>query len=352
MVNKNNDSYKNITNEIDTAIEAAHKNSFDENGMYIKGDTLIMVSQKALESGTITIPNKVKSAVYNSIDRRNFSLKNIRPGEHFFIYTNQIIIEYTDFESLYNLLQSPGLEKVFTHSYEKQFIFKGPKLTKREEKIIGNIVLANEKKFITVPNEDLYSIMTNDYKIEDGILTRISSGLETINLPNGIKTIDLSNALFIRKITIPDSVKILEDNAFSKCYSLEEINLPDSIMKIGKNAFENCVKLKEISFNINTDKLGKGFLKGCKNLEKITLRYTTYEELKTFINKNLEVFYNIYFEHKNKEFTKVNIVLKGPKLSLVQSLSVVMLLDYDPRKISFDNQEISLTESEKINKKI
>ena len=50
----------------------------------------------------------------------------------------------------------------------------------------------------------------------------------------------------VERISIPDSVKTIEDNAFAALCSLEEILLPDSIESIGNNAFGYCKKLRRI----------------------------------------------------------------------------------------------------------
>ena len=48
----------------------------------------------------------------------------------------------------------------------------------------------------------------------------------------------------VERISIPDGVKTIEDNAFAALCSLEEILLPDSIESIGNNAFAYCKKLR------------------------------------------------------------------------------------------------------------
>lgn len=49
-------------------------------------------------------------------------------------------------------------------------------------------------------------------------------------------------------ITIPSSLKIIEDEAFGYCYMLEGIKIPETIREVGKNVFKDCRKLGEIYF--------------------------------------------------------------------------------------------------------
>ena len=49
-------------------------------------------------------------------------------------------------------------------------------------------------------------------------------------------------------ISIPSSLKVIEDEAFGSCYMLEGIKIPGTISEMGKNVFKDCRKLGEISF--------------------------------------------------------------------------------------------------------
>lgn len=311
---------------------------FDENGLYVKDGILFAINEDTFKSGTIIIPEEVKYANRDSIDERNFSLRNLRTGENFVFYTENIIIYYSSFEDLQNLLKSPGFEKAIKNTWRKNYKLKGPKLTREEEMIITKLIRYNNLKIEIIKNENELNILTYGYKVEDGILTRIDSNFTDIKIPEGVKRIDASSAVFIRNITLPETVVSLENDALSKSYSLEQINLPSSIIKVGKNVLSDCNKLGEVNFSTSVSKIGKGFLHNCGSIERLIIRYNDFEDLKTFINQNLETFYNIFFEHKSKN-NKINIILEGPELKLREKLSTILLLDYNPRRISFITKE-------------
>ena len=50
----------------------------------------------------------------------------------------------------------------------------------------------------------------------------------------------------LRRVTLPSSLRSIEDEAFGLCDKLEEITLPDSITHIGKGAFEGTLALKKV----------------------------------------------------------------------------------------------------------
>lgn len=50
----------------------------------------------------------------------------------------------------------------------------------------------------------------------------------------------------ITKITLPDTVRLIECNAFGDCTALVSVNIPDGVTKIGHDAFCECHSLEKI----------------------------------------------------------------------------------------------------------
>lgn len=111
----------------------------------------------------------------------------------------------------------------------------------------------------------------SEYTVPDGVeiigerAFSNSIGLETINLPDSIKSIErysfsgsglhrfvqpknqkriCANTFeFCQQLHIvelQEGLKVIDDDAFDSCTALEKIDLPDSLMIIGKSAFEDC----------------------------------------------------------------------------------------------------------------
>ena len=86
----------------------------------------------------------------------------------------------------------------------------------------------------------------NGFVVIRGVLYDYLAQEQTITIPESVKIID--DEVFFRKerlfsVTIPDSVTTIGDYAFSFCSSLSSITIPDSVTSIGKSAFSACKEL-------------------------------------------------------------------------------------------------------------
>ena len=86
-----------------------------------------------------------------------------------------------------------------------------------------------------------------------------------------------NGADFLRSVTLPDSVSVIDDRAFSGCIGLEEINLPAKLEKINQNAFFGCKALKTVSIPEGCTIIENRAFNNCTSLEKITLPSTLAE---------------------------------------------------------------------------
>lgn len=117
----------------------------------------------------------------------------------------------------------------------------------------GNIVIPNtitdkDGNIHTVTEIEDYAFSSDNYS--DITEVFISDGITRI----GVKAFYRKANLI--KVTLPNSVQIIDDLAFFFCESLEEINMPNSIIKIGDGAFNNCISLEYIDIPYGTPSIG------------------------------------------------------------------------------------------------
>ena len=75
----------------------------------------------------------------------------------------------------------------------------------------------------------------------------------------------------VTKITLPDSITEIGENAFAYCLKLEKINLPASLKTIGDGAFLDCGSLKTADLPDGVESIGKGTFAGCRSLTKFRI---------------------------------------------------------------------------------
>lgn len=72
------------------------------------------------------------------------------------------------------------------------------------------------------------------------------------------------------QITIPDSVKTIDEYAFQKCM-VREIVLPKSLEKIGTECFDNCLELEKVTFQSAVEIIPTAAFYGCEKLKEMIL---------------------------------------------------------------------------------
>ena len=95
-----------------------------------------------------------------------------------------------------------------------------------------------------------------------------------IIVPDGIKKICTQAFICnnqIEKITIPESVEIIEESAFSCCRNLVDVVMPKRLKDLGREAFQFCDKLYSIKIPDGVEVLRYKTFDDCKKLKEIYL---------------------------------------------------------------------------------
>jgi len=75
-------------------------------------------------------------------------------------------------------------------------------------------------------------------------------------------------------IWLPDSLKVIRDNAFSNVSGLSRILIPDSVEAIGRHAFSGCTSLEVITFPQALKVIGRNAFEGCASLSGVYYKGT------------------------------------------------------------------------------
>lgn len=75
----------------------------------------------------------------------------------------------------------------------------------------------------------------------------------------------------LTSLTLPDTVRVIEDNAFTGCRRLRELTLQEGLLAIGEGAFRQCVSLTEVRVPTTCSSLGEGAFSLCNLVRKYNL---------------------------------------------------------------------------------
>ena len=175
----------------------------------------------------------------------------------------------------------------------------GVTLYSEEGGYVETFVNENKKygyKFAVEGSQDPDHQILRDFIVEDGVLERYVGDSEKVEIPDGVKEIGkfvfkgnsnicelfipasvvkineyaLSDCHSLKKITIPGTVKVISDNAFSFS-GLNEVELSNGITEIGEGAFTFC-QLKEVVIPGTVKQIGeKAFSYNWTTMKKVVI---------------------------------------------------------------------------------
>ena len=120
-------------------------------------------------------------------------------------------------------------------------------------------------------NEDAFA--PAHYDVYSGSNKGIEYYSNIVKVANGVRCIGKYSGFYgngqIQKVTLPNTVEMIDYDAFKHCTNLRSINLPESIYWIGRNAFRNCESLESIKLPAHLTMLENACFVGCTNLHVV-----------------------------------------------------------------------------------
>ena len=122
--------------------------------------------------------------------------------------------------------------------------------------------------------KSLQEIVLPDNLISIGLYAFDGSGIKSIIIPNGVKTIDsysFHNCENLSSVKLSESIIKISDFCFCGCSNLSSISLPKTITAIGKHAFQQCSAMNSIDITENVESIGEYAFAECSNLRSVVL---------------------------------------------------------------------------------
>lgn len=254
---------------IDYSLIDSIKWFYPDDREYISASTNNNKLNLFLVGGEQTTPPDYSYQVYVSVNGRKSLPVNVSVGDH---YTASDEKELE--EALRNVMTDPDINTLKIKGdvlvSEPDFFHRiADTLDKKKPDGSGYTVDLSEAETVD---------LSMDFNVPAGI-TDIwayysNETVEKVILPENLKIIG-SNAFFgyevLTSIKIPDSVVIIEYNAFQGC-GLSEITIPASVREIQDYAFTLCEKLQSVVFEGNNITMGKSAFSLC-NLTKEKIHF-------------------------------------------------------------------------------
>lgn len=137
------------------------------------------------------------------------------------------------------------------------------------------------------------------FRINGTTLTKYLGTDSYVSIPDTITVIGdeaFSGNETLTSISVPDSVTQISYNAFKNCTALTGIIIPDSVDKVGPGAFEGCKALTSVQVGKNVSAWGSGVFANCEKLVKLSVdannEYLTYYNGALY-NGNMTMLYQV-----------------------------------------------------------
>ena len=99
------------------------------------------------------------------------------------------------------------------------------------------------------------------------------SKVESVSIPDTVKVIE-SEAFYscdgLKKVSMGKNVEEIEDEVFKYCDNLESFTIPESVKEIGCEIFESTYSLKEVVINAKITEIPQGTF-SYSNIEKVNI---------------------------------------------------------------------------------
>ena len=238
----------------------------DYDGMFVPA----MQGQKSRELGSPDFrhPLRTKDDFNEQID--DFSAISILLSLRLIAFVPSIFIFYGTYDRLlfsendYRDLSSCNLLRSFFPSQDAEIntlisLFTIACVHKTLERVSFKLLMVNKPN----KSEDLSTKVT-DEDLQNATIDEFGAKYSS----DGKR---LLKGLDIKEYNIKDGTKVICDNAFRECKSLEEVSIPSSVTTIGIGAFSVCPSMQEISIPPNITIINNLTFIGCSSLKKLSI---------------------------------------------------------------------------------
>ncbi len=169
---------------------------------------------------------------------------------------------FADVDALTSVVIPEGVTELETHTFQHCDNLTSVTLPEGLERI-GSYV------FGSCPSLTDINIPDSVVLIERSAFFSCES-LQNFHFPKSLQYIDdwAFRSAAVNSVVLPEGVRFIGENAFSKNPKMTELSLPDSLESIGDYAFQECTALTESTIPGNVETIGVSMFSGCAAMTK------------------------------------------------------------------------------------
>ena len=137
--------------------------------------------------------------------------------------------------------------------------------------IIASLVVASYPTG-DVRAEETKSVST-DFQLDGTTLVKYTGTATTVSVPDSVKVIGeeaFADNTYMTSVKLPANLEKISYAAFSGCNNLKSVTIPDNVTELGIAAFANCTSLASANIGKSTKSFGIGVFTGCSSLSSVT----------------------------------------------------------------------------------
>ena len=112
-----------------------------------------------------------------------------------------------------------------------------------------------------------------DFQLNGTTLVKYTGTATTVSVPDSVRIIGeeaFADNTYMTSVKLPASLEKISYAAFSGCNNLKSVVIPDNVTEIGIAAFANCTALTSANIGKSTKSFGIGVFTGCTQLSSVT----------------------------------------------------------------------------------
>lgn len=142
-------------------------------------------------------------------------------------------------------------------------------------KVLGALFLITALILTQIPMPEAFAANTvEDFQMDEDVLVEYTGIATAVSVPDTVKTIGseaFSKNMDVGSVNVGKSTEEIKSSAFAGCKYLTSVTIPDNVISIGDYVFSGCDYLSKVKIGEGVEEIGTGVFAGCHSLSTIEI---------------------------------------------------------------------------------